>query len=176
MEKYIDLAKKLSALAEKGVGGEKINAQEMLQKIMKKHGITREDIEGEKRNKYWFTDVNERLFHQIIGVVNRKIQGYGKFPQEDVEQHGLPGNYMIECTVFEYIQIEGMYSVYEKLYNQELEVFYYAFCKANNLLVTPKERIDASDLSPEELDKYKRASVMAIGIKKGEYRKQLSQH
>ena len=49
MSKYIELAKKLKALADRGIGGEKINAEKMLNALMKKHKISIEDIEGEKQ-------------------------------------------------------------------------------------------------------------------------------
>lgn len=45
MEKYIELAKKLKELADRGTGGEKVNAEQQLTRLMEKHGITLEDIE-----------------------------------------------------------------------------------------------------------------------------------
>ena len=44
-EKYLELARKLKALADKGIDGEKYNAQKQLDKIMKKYGIRMEDLE-----------------------------------------------------------------------------------------------------------------------------------
>ena len=45
---------KLLALAERGVGGEKVNAQRMLEKLMKRHGIEMSDLAGEKIETRWF--------------------------------------------------------------------------------------------------------------------------
>lgn len=42
--KYLELAKKIKALADRGVGGEKINAAAMLELHMTRHGITMENI------------------------------------------------------------------------------------------------------------------------------------
>ena len=54
MSKNIELAKKLKALADKGIGGEKSNAEAMLNNLMKKHNITIEEIEGEKLMDFFF--------------------------------------------------------------------------------------------------------------------------
>jgi len=44
--KILDKAKKLKELADRGVGGEMENAKDMLEKYMKKHNITMDEIEG----------------------------------------------------------------------------------------------------------------------------------
>jgi hypothetical protein len=49
MNKIIELAKKLKALSTQGFGGEKINAEKMLQKIMVKHNLTIEDVAGRRK-------------------------------------------------------------------------------------------------------------------------------
>ena len=54
-EKYIILAKKLKALADKGIDGERVNAQKMLDTLMRKHNLTITDIEGEKTDDYFFS-------------------------------------------------------------------------------------------------------------------------
>ena len=47
-----ELLKKIKALAEAGIGGEKKNAQEMLKKLMKKYKIKEKDIEIESIKKF----------------------------------------------------------------------------------------------------------------------------
>lgn len=174
MEKYIELAKKLFALADKGMGGEKINAQSMLEKIMKKHGLSIEDIEGEKQTEYFFKDIDQRLWHQIVGRVNPEIHCYGKIPAKDVKRVGLAGNYFIRCTAHEYVQIEGMYAIYKRLYDEELNIFYHAFCTANDLLVRPKTPIGLDDLNAQELEKLLRVRKMSREIKTEQYRRALN--
>lgn len=43
-KKIIEKAKKLKALADRGVGGEQINAKEMFDKYVKHHNITEEEL------------------------------------------------------------------------------------------------------------------------------------
>jgi hypothetical protein len=174
MEKYIELAKKLAALAEKGIGGERVNAQVMLEKIMQKHGLSIEDIEGEAQKEYFFTDVDQRLWHQIVGRVNPEIHCYGKIPAKYVKRVKLPGNYFIRCTASEYVQIEGMYAIYKRLYDEELNIFYHAFCTANDLLVRPKTPIGIDDLEAKELEKLLRVRKMSREIKTEQYRRALN--
>jgi len=178
MNKYIELAKKLKALADKGIGGEKINAKKMLESLLKKHNLSIEDIEGEKEDNYFFKLKNDenRLWNQIVYSVRNDIKCYGKFPQKDIKRLGLTGNYCIQSTLSEYIEIEAKFNIYMKLYREELNIFYHAFCTANDLLVEPKSKITIDDLTPEEKKKLQRVDQMSKNIKKEQYRKQLSMY
>lgn len=70
--KHIELGKKLKALSEQGIGGEKTNAEKMLNSLLKKHNISIEDIEGEKVDYYYFKIKKDdvRLWSQIVKSVN----------------------------------------------------------------------------------------------------------
>ncbi|MDD3875409.1 MAG: hypothetical protein PHT69_02195 [Bacteroidales bacterium] len=176
MSKIIELAKKLKALADRGEGGEKVNAENKLQQLMMKHGITTEEIEGEQQLDYFFNikTIRERkLWMQVVALVNREIKKYGEFPSDIIEAKTLPGNYMIICTVAEYIEIQAMFDFYKNLYDQEEEIFYTAFLHTNNLLLPPKEGEEVAEYSKEERDHMFRAVSMAKNITKATYRKQL---
>ena len=47
-----ELVKKIKALAESGVGGEKKNAQKLLQELMTKYNISEESLNGEIINEF----------------------------------------------------------------------------------------------------------------------------
>lgn len=175
MTKQIELAKKLKALAERGVGGEKENAEAMLKSFMLKHGLRMEDIDGEKIDKYFFKieKTLSRLFQQIVARVNKDIKVYANIPVKTIKQYKLKGNFFIECTVAEYVEIEAMYSFYKVLYAAELKVFYSAFVQANDLGVRTTTTKTTNDLTPEEYKEWKRVSDMASKIKSESFRKQL---
>jgi hypothetical protein len=176
MEKIIALAKKLNELAKKGIGGEKTNAEEMLTKFLKKHNLTLSDVEGEKIEHHWFKldkRKDEQLFCQITHSVNRDIKIYGEFPAKDVKRLQMEGNYFIDCTLAEFIEIDAKFNIYSKLYKEELNTFYHAFCTANDLLVRPKEQINASELNMDDFQKLVRIRKMAANIKTHQYKKQL---
>ena len=175
MEKHIELGKKLKALADRGVGGEKVNAQKLLHALLKKHNITIQDIEGEKTQEYFLNldDATQgKLFSQIAGKVNRDLKLYGEFPKNVIRKYKLKGNHMITCTPAEYIEIEAKYDFYSKLYADELKIFWKSFLKANDLLLDATE-----DYKPtkQQLEEWKRIEEMANKIKKGEFMRQISQ-
>lgn len=177
MNKHLELARKLKALADRGIGGEKQNTESILNALLRKHGITIEEIEEEKLERYYFRlkEDEHSLWHQIIKHVNYSIKCYGEFPQKMIKQFELGGNYMIECTAANYVEIEAKYSFYKRLYNEELEVFYSAFLKANNLLVDNPNKNDNSDISMEDYEQWKRIIDMADKIRVGQFRKQLNE-
>lgn len=174
MNKALDLAKKLKELSDRGIGGEKTTASAMLRKLMDKHKISIEEIDGEEKNDYYFKVGNcHKLLFQIIKHVNYEIPVY-KFPPKAVKQYSLKGNLMISCTASEYIEIEAKNDFYSKLFKQEEDLFFTAFLDANDLLVINPNKIENKDEDSEEYQKQLRIYQMAKSIKKGEFRKQIS--
>jgi len=176
MSKHIELARKLKALADKGTGGEKINAEVMLNALMEKHGITIEEIEGEKIEDYFFNIEKHRqpLWHQIVKHTNYSIKCYGELPKESIDKYLLAGNWMISCTASEYIEIEAKCDFYQRLYDEETNIFYGAFLRANDLLVKNPNK-EEKEMTLEEYEKWKRVNDMAGNITIGQFRKQISQ-
>lgn len=175
MSKHIELAKKLKALAEKGVGGEKTNAEKMLNDLFKKHNLTLEELENEKVQDFYFSIKDEniwQLLYQIVKNVNFTIKCYGEIPKKNIRELRLKGNYFIECTVLEYIEIEAKFDFYKKLYYAEMQVFLRAFIEANDLGVDDPNRLP-SPLSEAEYREYLRIQGIANRIKKGVFNKQL---
>lgn len=126
--KYIDLAKKLKALSDQGVGGEKVNAKIKLEKLMSEHGITREDIEGIETKIYWFTidPLFENFFWQIVA----NVCGI------KAEQWNVKGKKKckgVKCTSAEAIEIDAKQIFYLPIYKKEHDIFYKAFIQANEL-------------------------------------------
>lgn len=176
MSKHIELAKKLKALADKGIGGEKVTAEKMLQALLKKHHISIEEIEGEAKKDFYFKleKGEDQLWHQIIATVNREIKCYGEFPKKDINKYMLEGNYMITCTHSEYIEIEAKLNFYQRLYKQELDVFFSAFIDANNLYPSDSKTLTQDELTKEELAQIRKIHAMSRGITAGQFRKQIS--
>lgn len=174
MDKIKELLKKLKALAEKGVGGEAVNAQKLLDKKLKEHNLKLEDLFGDVLTYYYFSakGSNVQLLYQIVKTVNydRKLWSV---PAKKVKELGINGNQIVECTAIEFVEIDQKYSVYKRLYKSELDVFFTAFLNANDLLIRPPKPKDVSDLSPKELEEYLRMQKMSKNIKSETFRKQL---
>lgn len=175
MSKHLELARKLKALADRGVDGEKENAENMLNALLKKHGITIEEIEGEKLEDYFFNlePAEHDLWFQIVKHVNYSIKSYGAFPDKLIKDAELGGNYMVKCTASNYIEIEAKYSFYKRLYAEEVEIFYLAFLRANVLLVDNPNKKDV-DFTHDDYEKWKRIKGMSDKIQVGQFKKQLS--
>jgi len=174
VNKVIELAKKLKALADKGIGGEKTNAETLLKKFLKKHNLSIDDIENKTEYSHYYfkaKGINAHLLNQIAKRVRYDMRVFDvyKFAWKN-----KGGNIGIECTVAEYIEVEAMYELYKPLYASELKIFYKAFLMANDLLARPPETKKASDLTKEELKEYLRQSAMASNIDSKTFRKQLT--
>jgi len=149
--KATELAKKLKALAERGIGGEKINAEIALKRLLKKHNISLEDIEEETKYRRYIKvpKSKEKLFHQICAnVLGRDFSVYGN-PRK-------PGFSIIDLSNSDFLEIEAKYKFYLKCYQEELDVFYLAFVQKNNLF-TKGIVLKESEVSQEELDRFERA-------------------
>lgn len=169
MSKYIELAKKLKALADRGIGGEKYNAERKLKELMRKHHLTMEDVEGEKENYYEIKNITSEkrlLFTQVCyHVLGKKYRERGQKRDKNI--------IYVLCTLAEGMEVEAKFNFFWKLYKDELSVFYEAFISKNDIYATDVKSKNESDLSEEEFTKHMRVAAMASSIKKGQFQKQL---
>lgn len=169
MSKYIELARKLRALAEKGVGGERVNAEQQLRNLMEKHGITIDDLEAEEK-KYHVFEVprhHRKLFDQIAYT----ILGLG-FMRAELKDN--EGQLAVETTAAKAVEIDSKFQFYMRAWEEELEVFFIAFVKKNALYIESEAPTSARDLSLEEIRKHLEAELVAQGIKKRIFRTQIN--
>jgi len=80
--KILDKAKKLKALADRGIGGEKENATRMLCLYMEKHNITDRELNSHKINEETFRGLTKeeiyKQFEEEMGMRGMFIWGRGK--------------------------------------------------------------------------------------------------
>lgn len=63
------LLKKIRALAERGVGGEAENAEEILRRLMEKYGVSEDELDEEERRRHDFEyhgKEQETLLRQVV--------------------------------------------------------------------------------------------------------------
>lgn len=144
----LNLAKKLHALAERGVGGEKETAAAMLTRLIKKHGLSIDDVTSDHRDmrRVYIPRGCKRLFvRQVIASVLGPVDTYRSPGEQCV---------VVETTVAEHLEIFEKVEHYWKLYRDEQKVFYDAFIQANKLYTKgsgkPKDAPD-EPLTKEEL-------------------------
>lgn len=176
MSKYIELAKKLKALADRGEGGEKINAEQKLNEFCKKHKIPIESLETEETEAY-FIDIEEdeyafngTLLNQIAGLIGIVIKG--PLSAKDKIVMDTKCNLCFISTASEYAELMMKYDFYKSALKKEAKVFMYAFCNANDLLIQPKEGEQPSEIHRETA---KKATLMSMAIDKSNFYKQIEE-
>jgi len=161
-EQAADKLKKLKALAERGVGGERESALKLYHKLLEKYQIDEGEILEERVTLHWFgykTELEEDLLKQIF----YKVTGSTSY-------HHYTGNYSrrkkrgCNCTEIEAVEIKMLFDFYRQELKRELEAFLIAFKQGNNLYPDKNARCyqkyDGPDreLEGEELRKYKKAA------------------
>ena len=155
-ERLLEKLGKVKALADRGEGGEKESAERTLAALMKRYGITEEDLEDTKATIHWIrykTDWERRLLGQLaymhlgtghsFGCVGR----YTKRPRKEVG---------IECTPAQYIEIEADFAFYSEAMKEEMELFYSAFLQKNNLFPPPDLAAEPTEAEKEEWEEMER--------------------
>lgn len=112
-----DLLRKLKALAEKGVGGEKINARKKLEALMQKNGITEDELDEETIIEcvFDYSSVRER---RLLGQI-----AYGRRKRR----------FGCKATLAQKIEIEFLFDFYKRLYKREEEFFFDTFIQKHEL-------------------------------------------
>lgn len=172
MSNKAELLKKIKALADRGIDGERESAQTLLARLMEQYGISETELEEERRETAWFPysqETERRLLNQIIYMVTG-AGGFGCVGTYSGRKRKKMGT---ECTAAERLEIEANYAFFRAAMEEELEIFYSAFACKNNLFPSEdkaKPR-DIEELSPEEKARYMKVGLMAEGMERHTLRK-----
>jgi len=171
----IELAKRLDALAKRGVDGEKANAMAMLDAHMRKHGINEDDLMSLDLHSRRFmapmkdmSDPMIKLMAQSIASSCRRTVGIYRLS----DQRNRFAGFEAEVTNEEHAEASLKIEVMLPLFLKELEVFTSAFLLANKLMGHGAE--PPEELTPEELAHWRRAHRISDNITKGNILKRLS--
>jgi hypothetical protein len=156
--KAIELAKKLLALSERGVQGEAENAGRMLQELLKKHGLTLDDIETVERHKceYNIALKHQDLFFALCWHVIDKWNGNYWHKKADKRYIG------VELTNAEQLELTAKFDFYVRHFDKQLSLFTRSFVQANKLYV--KESNINDDHVPEMTEDTMIVLSMAAGM------------
>lgn len=129
-QKVQDKLRKLQALAERGVGGEQVTAQRMLEKLLARHGLTVDDLADERREIRWFpapTAFERRLAWQVLAKVCNTDSPAAYSSKSKRKQVG------VEVTPSEAIEFELHYDALRKAMAEHFDDAFVAFVQANRL-------------------------------------------
>lgn len=173
-QKIINLARKLKALADRGVGGEKETAYHMLTRLMKQHGITFDDIDGIERvqHEFFVNDNQYKFFRQVVASVIGAP--FSVFHLKGDRRKRKPR--FIDCTNAEAVEIQAKFDFFWRAYQEEENIFYRAFVQKNHLYTKPDnsdQESEAEELSDEERVKLWKISQMMTGMDHHHFAKQI---
>ena len=170
--------RKMKALADHGVGGERENAERLLAEIAAEHGIDLDELEEERR-KDFYVELRESFKHKMLSQLcalkrqelKRKGASLEGYRMSVWKCHGKYMYSVSNCTEAEWLELIAKLEVLARAYKRQMEDFYHAFLMANNLLVEPEGE---EELSQEERRRYFRIAQMSLGIEKSQLNKQLA--
>lgn len=146
-ERILQRIRRVQALAERGVAGEKESAAATLDRLMKQYGITEADIAEERRELAWFrykTPIERKLLLQVIyAVTGRAGSGcVGAYTGRTRKQVG------IQCTAAERLEIQFDYDFFRAALEEEMGRFFSAFLIKNGIF--PPEGKESEELPPSQ--------------------------
>lgn len=163
-DKQRDLLKKLQALAERGVGGEKETAERKLKQLIEKYGIEEAELDEEKLIEFefkyksaWEQKLLRQLFFKLFGLEYRnKTYAYRFGP-------GSKSIYGITCTKAEGLQLQIEFEFYKDLYYADLQLFQDAFIQKHRIF-DASVPADDKEYTREEKERYMRMEQMMDGM------------
>lgn len=162
----LEKIKRIQALAENGMNGEKESAQTMLKKLMEKYDISESQLDEEVKEEYEFRfkdDCERRLLLQIFYMVTESNE-YWNYNDKKIKKIG------VDCTVAQRLEIEACFEFFKKAIRTDLEIFYIAFFSKNNIYPKCNEEKDKDiKLSPKAL----KALMMMEGMSEHRMLKQI---
>ena len=171
MTNIIETAKKLQALAERGIGGEQTNAEQLLRKFMAKHGITEANLENpdrERRDFYMSFEKRELFLHIMSRVMGQNYKNHWE-PKN--------GKYYIctVCTRGEALEMEYMLEWYWRELLKERKILFQAFVRRHELFNQDGEGRAWETLTQKEKDLIRKANLMAGALTSKTHHKALAE-
>lgn len=145
-EKTTQRIKKLQALAERGVGGEKDTAEKMLQKMLKKNGIESLDELQSEEPEYTLFSYNGKHERKLLAQCIYKVMTAAG-DRTCYHTKGKRQKLGIYCTKVQKLKIEMEFAFYRNVFYEELDIFMSAFINAQGIFPpdAPKESFDKSN-------------------------------
>ena len=127
MKKILDKAKKLKALADRGVGGEKVNARALLDAHLEKHGITEEELFGSIKEHHHFR--YEKNQQELLEMIICNVVCNALIFRDAKHRNTL----LVACSKDEAKRIRSMFAFYMGCFEIEKNYLLRAFIHKNNL-------------------------------------------
>jgi len=160
---------KLLALAERGVGGERVNAQAALDEALKAHGLTMAALFDEELALEWFGfkgPFERRLLAQVLStVLGRKAK---LMKLRDASKLGA------EMTHEQCVEVEVLWTAHRRQLKKELEAMLEAYvCRQNLFPADVDDGEERPPLTAEDVARIEKVRALGRGIDRVAVRKQI---
>ena len=165
---------KLLTLSKRGIDGEKLNAEVLLNKLLKKHNVSLSQIESEEKQMrfYSYTSPETRqILVNIIGHVSNTPEIYGVKKHKDLA---------VEVTDYEDIQIQEMkdfhFSNFRKERQKILQDLASAYIHKHDIFrESSTENEEPANKKPVDWEAIKRMLNLKNSLSDVSFRKSLNQ-
>lgn len=145
----IELIKKVKALADRGVEGEKESAIKLLKKLMDEYGIDDADLSGEKEESHSFSYCGEFEKKLLVQIFYKHFPDFRNRVYSMRRGKGSRSTFFIDCTKIKAIEISIEFDFYRELWKEEVNFFYSAFVQKHYIYPKNSE-VKAKTLSVED--------------------------
>lgn len=147
--------KKIQALAERGVGGEKESAQKKLEKLLAENGMTEADLHEDETHYYLFSYSGGPYRERLLSQIMYKVMGHESHFAMYKSKH-TRNKFGIYCTPAQKIEIDLDYEFYCNLFENEVNLLLSAFIQKQELFPAdaPHENLDLNEMTPQEREEF----------------------
>jgi len=164
-----EIIKKLKALSDRGVAGEKENATKLLQKLMKKYGISEEEIQKEELKVVNVTLKNKAERKICVQIL------YAYFNHAILyQQKNKRTTYYTKLTAAQEIEFKYMLSIYLDSFYKEQDILISAFIQKNDIFPDDEEAVEQDVQTKESRQRALKKSAMMTFMEKTQIRKALN--
>lgn len=151
-EELLKKIKAVAALAERGVGGEKENAETTLRCLMEKYGILEDELDEDTRKRHDFEYHGKEQKMLLVQIVY-KVTGGNAYNLVYTETgRKVKTKLGADCTPAEKVEIEYLFDFYKNLWEREKAAFLSAFIQKHKIFAI-REDIEPKEMPLEDLIK-----------------------
>lgn len=146
------LLKKIKALAERGVGGERENAEALLARLMEKYDVSEEELSENTRKRHDFEFHGKEEKKLLRQVIYKVTGGYAYELRYNDSGRKVKTQLGGDCTPAEKVEIEFLFDFYKRLWERERDAFLGAFIQKHKLF-SMREDAPTQEISRAEAEK-----------------------
>ena len=173
-EEILERLRKMKALADRGEGGERENAERLLAEIAAENGIDLDELDDCELKSFTIVlpqKFSRKLLCQLCALKRKKLERDGALASKEDDRLTMWSTFhknkfvVKSCTDAEWIEISTKLEILTRAFKKQMDEFYSAFLLANDLMVDADED-EEKELSLAERQKMHRIARMSMGIEK----------